>query len=403
MTDEDKTKRFRLVPGDPLRVQTSSHQPLNIVRLEDRKDSRLFLGQDLKYCTAERIVSLVEGGWTSQESIKRALKFKAYDGDVMLCAAPKSGEGIILAMLQLLALGENSVDANGKRTAEGEYYPIPFIENKGYDANPRALDELQPGVLRLYKSHMSAFAVRDKVRSEGRFITIIRDPKDYRLGFFRCLDRLYEEERKGNSYATSFSARYNVDEFAKVKPILTHVNQERPTYEENVVEWMSLRDESNVLVLFYEDIIHDTRSVLDQLCSFVNIDASTSLRKAILMHTNFTKMHDTYGPMHELSCEEADVKVGQAVNRFGFDANLAMNQLWVMAVKSVNPQWRDYSLFYTGITERPFPFEYKDMPDAEQDFLCADLKEMFLSCFSRFRSNSTSSSQLPQNRFSVWK
>ncbi|GBG25565.1 Cytosolic sulfotransferase 3 [Hondaea fermentalgiana] len=405
---DEGRRKFRLVPGEPVgsggfdgRGQGEDEDQAGP---RDRKESYIFVGQDLQYCTAERIVALVGAKWATQVSMNRALKFQPQEGDVVVSAAPNSGEGIVLCMLQLLALGENSVNAQGNRTDDGAYYPIPLIESKDFDKNPRGLDDLQPGVLRLYKTHMDALSMRDKIHGEGKVICVLRDPKDYRLGWFRCLTRMYEAERKDRPDTTPFSARYSLDDFAQVRPALCCGYQKESNYEENLVEWASMRDEPNVLIVFYEDIINDTPAVLDRLAHHVGVNPSLALRKKILLHVNFARMHTTYGALHEFSAEEADIKVGQAMPRFTYESNLDINQMWTAAVRLVEPsRWRDYSAFYEDLTGRTFPFEYATMPPEEEDYLCTDLQSAIAACLPKVDKDGKRRHLFPSNRFSRWK
>jgi len=350
--------------------------------MEQSRQSRpvLFDGKSLKFKTPADINARVQGAASSQESVSRALKHKAFEGDIYVATPPRCGEGLLLAMLQFLSFGEGSVDAKGNRTSSGQHYEIPWLESKEFDANPRALDELQPGRFRLYKTHMDYQALADKIEvEEAKFITVLRDPKDYRLSWFRYLSQLYEFERNHSTNHGAFLERFKADDFALLNPCFCHGYMSDPTYEANLLEWIQHRSRPNVLVVFYEDIINDTPSVLDELARFLGFKLSSSFRESILMHTNFTKMQAEYSQFHEFNVEDAKTGVGAGVQVYSFQTNVRLNQQWNFIVRSPYPQYKDYRELYQQVTGREYPFDYQ-LQREQEDLLCANLSQLFKSC-----------------------
>lgn len=413
----EKPKKFRLMPNE----QPSTLAPDLSTERSERSGSvvatgfgnmdlpTLFAGADLKRTTAEQFLASVEGGTCTQLSVRRALSFKPYDGDVLVACAARSGEGIVMCLLQMLSVGAGDIDARGNRMAES-VYEVPLIEHRRYDENPRVLDELQAGVFRLYQTQMNFKSL--PTQSPGKFITVLREPKDFYLAWFNYLEKLYERERQadgsGGAAATPFSARFSPDDFAKLNPWFSHGYNGDTTYFDNMLDWVRAKDLPNVHIVFYEDIIDDTPQVLDELAAFLEVEVSSEARSRMLNHTTYQKMREQYPRFHQFNVADAEVRPGQGMRAMSAHTNTHLNQQWNFIIRSPAPHLKDYATMYTKVTGREFPFAFTTIkPDERGDLLMEDLQ----SCLSGFcfpsrrrlnQSDSRSGSIFQANRFSKW-
>mmetsp|Transcript_3729 Transcript_3729/g.7232 ORF Transcript_3729/g.7232 Transcript_3729/m.7232 type:complete len:419 (+) Transcript_3729:171-1427(+) len=315
----------------------------------------VFGGVNLDATTASGVVSLVERYFISTRGMRRALTMKAYEGDILVCSPERSGEGIITCMLHLLSTG-----AKGCQPQKQLDVDIPWIESRLFDENPRALDALQEGSLRIYKSTMSHKAVSEKVNSEAKFVTILRDPKDYRLGYYTFLNALYQKGSK-SPYAKSFEERFSFDDISRVPTPFCHGFEGPVTYEQNVVDWVTAaKKKSNIHVVFYEDLIHDRRTVLEELANFVGINMDQALRTAILNYTYPMRLKGLYGLTELFGAVETEVDVGRAVSVLSPESNRQLNQAWTKAVVTIGgKKYKDYASLYSEVTGRNYPFQFR--------------------------------------------
>jgi hypothetical protein len=338
--------------------------------------SSVFAGTNIRHCTPSQVISLLERERATPRGLRRALAYQPHDGDAICCAPEASGESIVTLMMQLISTRAVGIKETGDMAPICPSLRVPRLEGKAYDADPAALDQLQPGKLRVYRTSMTCRAVQSSLGSKAKFVTVLRDPKDYRLSLYRRVLATYEEERAGNRELPAFETRFPPSEFlpAAQAPFVHGFNGEA-TYEENVVDWIraALSHPANVHVVFYEDLVHDMAAAMERLARFLGLELSPAESARSLKHLTHVKMAAHYPGQHEFNPHCLMTAVGEGARALSIKANRLLNQQWNQHVRSFGGA-DDYAALYSSCSEgRPFPYAFCTSPRGADSLSCAGL------------------------------
>lgn len=192
--------------------------------------------------------------FVTQRSLKQAAQFKPRDTDVFIATYPKCGT----TWLQQIVHGLRS---HGDMNFDEITRVVPWLE-LAHDLGLDIYAE-QAGDIRAYKSHMSY----DDTPKGGRYISIIRDPKEVLVSFYRFFDGWLFE-----------AGSVSLDAFAKE---FFMQREDGKRYWSFIKSFWRQRDRDDVLLLCYEDMKQDLQSAIKTIASFCEIDLNQGLLEIV--------------------------------------------------------------------------------------------------------------------------
>uniref|UniRef100_A0A7S3UYW5 Sulfotransferase domain-containing protein n=1 Tax=Aplanochytrium stocchinoi TaxID=215587 RepID=A0A7S3UYW5_9STRA len=272
------------------------------------------------------------------DTIRHATQWQPKSGDVVCAAPSRCGQSMVLRWIdQLRKHGEPLTIAD----------EIPWIESKYVEDNREWLNKDQPGNFRLFKTHQSCRNLKGRIHEhkDVKFITILREPVDFELAWYMYLEKCYETDRKKFPGRPEFSALFKPDDFVEQRVTMCH----NPifgkiSYEINLLDWFHLRDEKNVLVLFYEDLVKDGAKVLKQIGDFLDEEYDIDLINKIVSTEEHQKAIELYDAYHVFNPE--DLTVGKGKDVLHEKSIRFLEERWKKAMKQQKLDVEDYEQMY---------------------------------------------------------
>jgi len=251
---------------------------------------QVFLGMSLQTLTPKRIASLIERSSMTHESIVRALDWTPRDSDVIIASPPQCGQLLVSKMVRmLLARDDDEMEmASSSSTL--------LLESRETDLDALIHDQAT-GMRRVFRTYLSQEALQNKMTSShAKTVIIIRHPRDLREMWFTylrsCTIAGMSQALRCSQYevAFDFDERFNPEDFANVpvtliQPLSTEPLEEY-TYEDNMhrcIEWAN--NNSNVMLLFLEELLASPEVVLDKLAGFLEVTLEPAKADEILLST----------------------------------------------------------------------------------------------------------------------
>ena len=247
----------------------------------------------------KHLASVVETSYFSVESFSRAMSFIPSYGDVVVASTIHTGQTPIIEMIDEMLLqtkshGEvkstvNDIDLKnfghvGNPEDIDPTLPlvqrIPWIESSVYDGKDITQFAQKHNGRRVFKTNLSCRSLRPNMNRGTKYVTIFRDPIDLRLSQYRYLRKLYTESAMEER--SSFDRYHKLDYYSKVACSPTYQAQsnlnssrledEEYYYEDDLAEWVLFFEEypSQVMIIFYEDLITNPINVAKSLAEFLN-------------------------------------------------------------------------------------------------------------------------------------
>lgn len=198
------------------------------------------------------------------ESIRAGLAFRPRPTDVILSPMAKAGT----TWLQHVTHG---LRTRGNLDFEEISEVVPFIEGAGqlgWD-----LDAEQVAAPRLFKCHRSW----DAVPKGGRYVCSFREPVAVAESFFRFFEGWYFEP-----------GSLTVDEVTRWR--WPREKAARRGYWAHLRSWWAQRDNPDVLLLTYEDMVDDLPRAVRQLADHLAIPLDDQLREVVVRQSSRTFM-----------------------------------------------------------------------------------------------------------------
>ena len=302
-------------PPDAKAPRKTVIQPRASMAQEDAYS--VFKGREARLMSPQQILKLMDESMYSNESMMRGTRFKPKDGDVMVCSPPQSGVGHVMAMIDVIRTEGAVVDAKGLRKKVKDQ--VPWIEHRRHDG--KAFEDMldpQEGLFRMFRTTMTAHSLEGRIElhPKTKFIAVLRDPLDLRLSWFRYLQEEYEAETHDPAKKAQFGEIFTADHFA-LEPIAMlrcstrkKEDSQDEDYENNVVGWWQLRTHPNVLIVFYEEMLHDAGRFARRIAHFLDVHMSDELQRSVVESVTTDKMKKSYHVHHTF--HEGSFEYGQA-------------------------------------------------------------------------------------------
>ncbi|RMD86544.1 MAG: sulfotransferase domain-containing protein [Alphaproteobacteria bacterium] len=210
---------------------------------------------------AERMAHFV-----SSEGLAYALAFRPRGDDVIIATYPKAGTTWMQQIVHGLRTGGDMDFAEISAV-------VPWIElahDMGID-----LEAPQKAAPRAFKTHWNG----EQMPREGRYIVVIRDPRDTMVSFYRFMEGWFLEP--GAVSADDFAA-YLIDR-----------DHPAGSYWQHLKTWWARRQDDNVLMLAFEDLLADLAGQVRRVARFVGIEDEATIAIATRQaRFDFMKAHE---------------------------------------------------------------------------------------------------------------
>jgi hypothetical protein len=202
-------------------------------------------------------------------NVLSGLAYKARPDDVFIISHPKSGTTWMEAIVYGLLHGGRSFAHN-----MGEYLTsTPFLELHGADVVEKMS---RPGTI---KTHLPFDRVPK--HPQAKYICLIRNPKDVCVSFYH-----FSLSMPGVAHSDSAFNTYFEDFLAGRK--------DYGDYFDWVLRAWEHKDDDNVLLIAYEEMKKDIRSVIRKVVGLLNIELTDELLENVTIFSSFNYMKENF-------------------------------------------------------------------------------------------------------------
>ncbi|XDV48554.1 hypothetical protein PO909_017953 [Leuciscus waleckii] len=265
-------------------------------------------------------VSMIHYFTDNWEKVKN---FQARPDDILIATYPKAGTTWVSYILDLL------------------YFPIhmrvPFLESS-FQIIPSGT-ELADNLItspRLIKTHLPVQLVPKSFwEQNSKIVYVARNAKDNAVSYFHFnrMNMVQPEPGDWNTFLQKFMEGKNV--FG-------------PWYDHVSGWWEKKQTYSNLLYLFYEDLVEDTGREVERLCSFLGLSTSVEERENITKGVQFDAMkqnkmtnYSTVPVMDfKISPFMRKGKVGDWKNHFTVAQNEQFDEVYKQKMKNTTVKFR---------------------------------------------------------------
>ncbi|XP_028843539.1 cytosolic sulfotransferase 3-like [Denticeps clupeoides] len=207
---------------------------------------------------------------------EKVQNFQARPNDILIATYPKAGTTWVSYILDLLYFGQQSPE---RQSSLPIYERVPFLEFAVPVIPPgtELADKLQTSP-RLIKTHLPVQLVPKSFWEQNcRVVYVGRNAKDNAVSYFHFdrMNSVQPEPGDWNGYIEKFMAGNTV--FG-------------PWYDHVIGWWEKKKSYSNLLYLFFEDLVEDTGRELEHLCSFLGLSTPIEERERIREGVQFDAM-----------------------------------------------------------------------------------------------------------------
>ncbi len=200
--------------------------------------------------------------------------FIARPTDVLITTAPKAGTTWMQQILHQLRTG-------GDPSFESIYDVVPWLEMPRPGVPPLdviAEYERIPNP-RVFKTHCTFMQTPGS--DVARIILTVRDPRDCCVSFFHHMNGMNPDAIPGMPSMRFDNMQQCVDRFLSFGG-----------WYRNVSSWWPHRDQSNVLMMRYQDLIADLPGQIDRIVAFLDWEITPEHRRAAIEYSSFRWMKE---------------------------------------------------------------------------------------------------------------
>ncbi|XP_051964862.1 cytosolic sulfotransferase 3 [Xyrauchen texanus] len=276
-------------------------------------------------------VSMIHYFTDNWEKVKN---FQARPDDILIATYPKAGTTWVSYILDLLYFGNDAE----RQTSKPIYLRVPFLESYFPELLPPGteLADNLPTSPRLIKTHLPVQLVPKSFWEQNcKVVYVARNAKDNAVSYFH-FDRMnmgQPEPGDWNNFLQKFMEGKNV--FG-------------PWYDHVSGWWGKKQTYSNLLYMFYEDMVEDTGREVERLCSFLGLSNSVEEREKITKGVQFNAMkqnqmtnYSTISVMDfKISPFMRKGKVGDWKNQFTVAQNQQFDEVYKQKMKNTTVKFR---------------------------------------------------------------
>ncbi|XP_076122160.1 cytosolic sulfotransferase 2-like [Alosa pseudoharengus] len=202
--------------------------------------------------------------------------FKALPDDILIATYPKAGTTWMSYILDLLYFKQKDKE---REKSLPVFERVPFLElaMPNYCTGVEALDTL-PTRPRLIKTHLPIqFVPKSFWEQNCRMVYVARNAKDNAVSYYHFdrMNMVQPEPKDWNSF---------LQRFMDGKMVFG-------SWFDHVTGWWKKKQTcSNILYMFYEDMVEDTGQELERLCSFLGLSTTAEERESIRGGVQFDAM-----------------------------------------------------------------------------------------------------------------
>lgn len=209
----------------------------------------------------------------SKESVEKTLEFKSRDNDIFICSYPKSGT-TWLQFLVWAVMNMDDVTKSLPSLMEMKSNLQRFIDFNGIEGIEK---------FKILVTHLPYDVC--PLNPKAKYLYVIRDPKDAATSLFFMMKQVYGFQNE--------EIQLFYDYF--IKGWLVYGD-----YFQNVTSWYDHKDDQNVLILFYEDMLENPEKEIMRIADFLSDDQNdysailktkSGLLQKIVNDTSFQNMN----------------------------------------------------------------------------------------------------------------
>ncbi|XP_065103847.1 cytosolic sulfotransferase 3-like [Paramisgurnus dabryanus] len=202
--------------------------------------------------------------------------FQARPDDILIATYPKAGTTWVSYILDLLYFGNDDPD---RQTSQPIYTRVPFLEScfQFIPTGTELADNLKTSP-RLIKTHLPVQLVPKSFwEQNSKVVYVARNAKDNAVSYFH-FDRMVKLQPEPGDWNN------HLQKFMEGKKVCG-------SWYDHVSGWWEKKQTySNLLYLFYEDLVEDTGREVERLCSFLGLSTPAEERKKITKGVHFDAM-----------------------------------------------------------------------------------------------------------------